>query len=53
LARFGQLLHGKEEVVYADAGYTCTDKRIVRKNLQWKTAARRGRIQAMPEGRKK
>jgi IS5 family transposase len=48
-----ELLHGKEEVVYADAGYAGADKRVVRKNLRWEIAAKRGRIQAMPEGRAK
>lgn len=48
-----ELLHGKEDVVYADAGYTGADKRIARKNLRWEIAAKRGRIQAMPEGRVK
>jgi len=46
-----ELLHGKEQIVYADAGYTGADKRVVRKNLRWEIAAKRGRIQAMPEGR--
>lgn len=32
-----ELLHGKEEVVYADAGYTGADKRVVRKRLKWKS----------------
>jgi IS5 family transposase len=45
-----ELLHGKEEVVYADAGYTGADKRVVRKNLRWEIAAKRVRIQALPEG---
>ncbi len=44
-----ELLHGKEEVVYADAGYTGADKRVVRKNLRWEIAAKRGRIQALQE----
>lgn len=48
-----ELLHGKEEVVYADAGYMGADKRIARKNLRWEIAAKRGRIQAMSEGRVK
>ena len=48
-----ELLHGKEEVVYADAGYAGADKRVVRKNLRWEIAAKRGRIKAMPEGRAK
>ena len=46
----GELLHGKEEVVHADAGYTGADKRVMRKNMRWEIAAKRGRIQAMPEG---
>jgi IS5 family transposase len=48
-----ELLHGKEEIVYADAGYTGADKRVVRKNLRWEIAAKRGKVQAMPEGRVK
>ena len=48
-----ELLHGKEEVVYADAGYTGADKRVVRKNLRWEIAVKRGKVQAMPEGRAK
>ena len=47
------LLHGKEEVVYADAGYTGADKRVARKRLRWEIAAKRSRIQVMPEGRAK
>ena len=48
-----ELLHGKEEVVYADAGYTGADKRVQRKGLTWQIAAKRGTIQAMKEGRAK
>jgi len=48
-----ELLHGKEEVVYADAGYTGADKRVAHKHLRWEIAAKRGRIQVMPEGRAK
>ena len=48
-----ELLHGKEEVVYGDAGYTGADKRVVRKNLRWEIAAKRGKVQAMKEGRAK
>jgi transposase, IS5 family len=47
------LLHGKEEVVHADAGYTGADKRVVRANLKWEIATKRGKIQAMKEGRAK
>jgi len=48
-----ELLHGKEKVVHADAGYTGADKRVVRKTLTWKIAAKRGRLKAMPEGKEK
>ncbi|MEO7432518.1 MAG: IS5 family transposase [Dokdonella sp.] len=48
-----ELLHGKEEVVYADAGYTGADKRVQRKRLKWQIAAKRGTIKAMKEGRAK
>ena len=48
-----ELLHGKEEVVYADAGYTGADKRVKRKKLTWQIAAKRGRIKAMADGRAK
>lgn len=44
------LLHGKEEEVYADAGYTGAEKRVKRKDLTWKIAAKRGKIKAMPDG---
>jgi IS5 family transposase len=48
-----ELLHGKEEVVYADAGYTGADKRVVRKNLRWEIAVKRGKMEAMKDGRAK
>jgi IS5 family transposase len=48
-----ELLHGKEEVVHADAGYTGADKRVSRKKLRWEIAVKRGKIQAMKEGRDK
>src|SRR5512135_1100705 len=48
-----ELLHGKEEVVHADSGYTGADKRVRRKNLAWQIAAKRGRIKAMADGGEK
>src|SRR5574340_33617 len=45
-----ELLHGKEATVHADAGYTGADKRVERRNLTWRIAAKRGRIRAMPDG---
>jgi hypothetical protein len=39
--------------VHAEAGYTGADKRVTRKNLTWAIAAKRGKLNAMPEGRMK
>ena len=60
VAHTHELLHGQEQRVYADAGYTGVDKRAeitkaqvegeVRKDVQWHVATKRGEIQAMPEG---
>ena len=44
------LLHGKEEVVHADAGYAGAEGRVNRKGLRWQIAAKRGRIKAMKDG---
>jgi hypothetical protein len=41
-----ELLHGKEQVVYADSGYLGADKRVRRKKLEWQIAAKRGKIKA-------
>jgi IS5 family transposase len=48
-----ELLHGKEEVVHADAGYSGADKRVERKRLRWEIAAKRGKVKAMKDGREK
>ena len=48
-----ELLHGKEEVVHADAGYTGAQNRVERKGLHWEIAAKRGRVKAMQDGREK
>ena len=48
-----ELLHGKEEVVHADAGYSGAQTRVERQGLRWKIAAKPGRIKAMKEGRNK
>jgi IS5 family transposase len=49
------LLHGKEESVWADAGYTGADKReaLRDRNIQWQIAAKRGKVKAMPAGKLK
>jgi len=44
------LLHGKEEIVHADSGYTGADKRVVRKGLRWQIASKRAKIKAMADG---
>lgn len=48
----GQLLHGEEEIVFADAGYTGAQKRdeLNDKDIAWQIAARRGSIKRLPEG---
>ena len=49
----GELLHGKESQVHADAGYIGADKRVGRKKLKWEIAQKRGKIKAMAEGKQK
>lgn len=53
VAQVADLLHGKEEEVYADSGYRGARKRVNRKDLKWHIAARPSDIARMPEGRKK
>ena len=48
-----ELLHGKEEIVHADAGYTGAANHVRRKGLRFEIAAKRGRIKAMKDGRQK
>lgn len=47
----GNLLHGKEKRVYADAGYIGAEKRkgMAERGRQWLIAAKRGSVKAMPE----
>jgi transposase, IS5 family len=47
------LLHGKEEQVWADSGYRGAQKRVERDGLQWHIAARPSDIAKMPDGRAK
>ena len=47
------LLHGKEEHVYADSGYRGAQTRVDRDDLQWHIAARPSDIAKMPAGRAK
>ncbi|SFM92000.1 IS5 family transposase [Variovorax sp. OV329] len=48
-----QLLHGKEEHVWADSGYRGAQSRVDREDLHWHIAARPSDIAKMPEGRAK
>jgi IS5 family transposase len=50
-----RLLHGKEKSVWADAGYTGADKReaLRDRRIQWRIAAKRGKVKAMPAGKLK
>ncbi len=51
--QIADLLHGKEEQVWADSGYRGAAKRVQRDKLQWNIAARPSDIAKMPEGRAK
>jgi IS5 family transposase len=44
------LLHGREEAVFADAGYTGADKRpdLTDRDISWNIAVRRSIIKALP-----
>ena len=46
------LLHGREEAVFADAGYTGADKRpeLEDRDVSWNIAIKRGIIKALPKG---
>jgi IS5 family transposase len=48
----GELLHGEEEVVFADAGYTGASRResVQDKAITWHIAQRRGQIRKLAEG---
>ena len=47
------LLHGKEQNVWADSGYRGAHKRVDREGLKWHIAARPSDISKMPEGKAK
>jgi len=51
--QIADLLHGKEEQVWADSGYRGAAKRVQRDELQWHIAGRPSDIAKMPEGRAK
>ncbi|MBE7427053.1 MAG: IS5 family transposase, partial [Ideonella sp.] len=51
--QIADLLHGKEEHVWADSGYRGAQARVEREDLQWHIASRPSDIAKLPEGRKK
>ena len=48
------LLHGQEEAVFADAGYTGAGKRpeLADRDVSWNIAVKRGIIKALPKARR-
>ncbi len=52
IAQVGELLHGEETVVFADAGYTGAEKRedLKERRVKWHIAMKRGKLKAMAEG---
>ena len=50
VAQIDDLLHGREEVVYGDSGYTGAQHHIRRKKLRLEIAVKPGRIKAMKDG---
>lgn len=52
VAHLHEVLHGDEQSVHADAGYTGVSKRAANEQLAvaWFIAEKRGRIKALPEG---
>jgi IS5 family transposase len=51
--QIADLLHGKEEQVWADSGYRGAQSRVDREDLRWHIAARPSDIAKMPQGRAK
>ena len=49
----GDLLHGKEEAVWADSGYRGAPSRVERDDLEWNIAGRPSDIAKLPEGKAK
>jgi IS5 family transposase len=51
--QIADLLHGKEQHVWADSGYRGAQTRVDREDLQWHIAARPSDIAKLPERRRK
>jgi IS5 family transposase len=53
IEQVADLLHGKEQNVWADSGYRGANKRVDREGLTWHIAARPSDIAKLPDGRAK
>ena len=53
VGQIADLLHGKEQQVWADSGYRGAQARVQREDLQWHIAARPSDIAKLPDGRRK
>ena len=57
ITKTAELLHGEEQQVHADAGYTGVEKRAeivaLERKIDWQIARKRGLIKAMAEGAEK
>lgn len=57
ITQTAQLLHGQEQQVHADAGYTGVEKReeivALERKIDWQIARKRGQIKALVEGAEK
>ena len=57
ITKTSELLHGQEQQVHADAGYTGVEKRAeivaLERKIDWQIAGKRGQIKAMVEGAEK
>ena len=57
ITKTAELLHGQEQQVHADAGYTGVEKRAeivaLERKIDWRIARKRGQIKTMAEGAEK
>ena len=57
ITKTAELLHGEEQQVHADAGYTGVEKRAeivaLKRKIDWQIASKRGLIKALAEGAEK
>lgn len=57
ITKTAELLHGQEQQVHADAGYTGVEKRAeivaLERKIDWQIAGKRGQIKSLAEGQEK